>query len=144
MLINVQRNHPDSKLPKQATPGSACFDLYSCSGVPIPVTKDHPAIINTGIVLEIPTGFVGLIYSRSGHGFKNDIRLANSVGVIDSDFRGEIKVKLVADGLEYVVQPYERIAQLMIIPIPLVYFVEAASSLSATSRGSGGFGSTGS
>lgn len=84
-----------------------------------------------------------MVYSRSGHGFKSDVRLANCVGVIDSDYRGEVKVKLTNDGNEYMqVNEGDRIAQAMIIPVEQVKFIEVAE-LSDTERGTGGFGSTG-
>ena len=84
-----------------------------------------------------------LIYSRSGHGFKNDIRLANCTGVIDSDYRGEVKVKLTSDGdCDFAVNAGDRIAQAMLIPVPKVELM-AVTELSDTERGTGGFGSTG-
>ena len=90
---------------------------------------------------EIPLQHVLLVYSRSGHGFKNNIRLSNSVGVLDSDYRGELKVKLAADNEPYYVAPGERIAQIMLMPIPVINF-ELVNELSNTER-KGGFGSTG-
>ena len=83
-----------------------------------------------------------MIYSRSGHGFNWGVRLANCVGVIDSDYRGEVKVKLQADGCAMTVSKHDRIAQAMIIPVPKVQFTEV-EALSETVRGAGGFGSTG-
>lgn len=104
-------------------------------------------MIDTGLAFEIPEGHVMLIFSRSGHGFKNNIRLGNCVGVIDADYRGPVKVKLAADDMGdwytgLCIEYGDRIAQGMVIPFPSVEFV-VSDELSATERGKGGFGSTG-
>jgi dUTP pyrophosphatase len=148
MKLNVKALHPDAIVPQYATDGAACFDLHAL----IPdVPKEacvfpiKPAAIRTGLAFEIPDGYVMLIFSRSGHGFKNDIRLANCVGVIDSDYRGEVQVKLSNDnpqGLRFDVKHGDRIAQAMIVPVERVELVQV-DELSSTSRGEGGFGSTG-
>lgn len=143
MKLNVLRMHKDVKLPTYATDGSGCFDLYAngLSGY-----SDCAATYNTGLKFEIPEGYVMLVYSRSGHGFRDNIRLANCVGVIDSDYRGELMVKLTNDSEEVgmIKMPVhgDRIAQALIVPIPKVEFVEVAE-LSSTVRGEGGLGSTG-
>lgn len=141
MKLNVLRMHPDVKLPVYATDGSGCFDIYADK-------LDHyvnsSAVYSTGLKFEIPEGFVMMVYSRSGHGFTKDIRLANCVGVIDSDYRGELKVKLTQDGeFSKVSMPYEgeRVAQAMVIPVPKIEFNEV-TTLSTTQRGEGGLGST--
>src|SRR5690606_29317518 len=118
------------------------FDLAALEGAHV-ATR---AVIRTGLSFEIPEGHVMLIFSRSGHGFKNNIRLANCVGVIDADYRGEVMVKLTHDrrfgDFDFPVEPGDRIAQVMVIPFPRVTF-EEVEELSSTERGEGGFGSTG-
>ena len=100
-------------------------------------------VIRTGLAFEVPAGYVMLIYSRSSHGFKNGVRLSNSVGVIDSDYRGEIKVALHNDSrAKFKVANGERIAQLVIAPVAMLEAMEVAV-LEATERGTSGFGSTG-
>lgn len=143
MKLKIKKLHPDAITPKYATDGSGCFDFYA---LVIDGKFIHPQsgrTIRTGLAFEIPEGHVMLIFSRSGHGFKNDVRLANCVGVIDSDYRYEVMVRLTCDNENdgYEVKPYERIAQGMIVPIPKIEF-EEVDSLSETER-VGGFGSTG-
>lgn len=152
--VKVTRLHPNAKLPAYATDGSGCFDLYATavdgfgySPIGTVVFDDCPTECRTGLAFEIPPGYVMLVYSRSGHGFNHATRLANCVGVIDSDYRGEVKVMLTRDPDQtdkptLVVRPGDRIAQALVLPIPRVEF-EEAPELSATARGQGGFGSTG-
>lgn len=156
MQVKVKKLHPAATLPEYATDGSGCFDLRACivddaSFVPSPIRHDTPVLCGTGLAFEIPEGHVMLLFGRSGHAFKHGIRLANCVGVIDSDFRGEVKVKLVKDDdwhdrLEHVdpplIRPNDRIAQGLIVPIPRIEFIES-DELTDTARGVGGFGSTG-
>ncbi len=141
LQIPTKRLHPDAELPTYATDGSGAFDFYAAAtGAPRTAT---PAVIGTGIAVEIPYGYVMLLFSRSGHAFKHDTRLSNCVGVIDADYRGEIKVKLAADQPNnLLIKPGDRIAQGIVIPVPQIEFVET-DTLSETSRGDGGFGSTG-
>ena len=140
MKVKIKKLHPDALMPQYGSDGAACFDLHCITGAFV-VTD---AVLDTGLAFEIPEGHVMLVFSRSGHGFKNDIRLANCVGVIDHDYRGEVKVKLRCDsnlgGLS--VKAGDRIAQAMIVPYPKVE-LEWADELSDTTRGIGGFGSTG-
>lgn len=144
MKVKFKKVHPDAVVPFMATSGAACFDL-SCVGEP--VYDNHGDVtLRTGLAFELPEGYVMMVYSRSGHGFKHGITLANGTGVIDSDYRGEVMVKLTAataKGQEYLdnIQPGERVAQAMIIPVPAIEFVEG--DLNETERGTGGFGSTG-
>lgn len=143
MKLKVKKLHPDVKLPTYATDGSACFDIYAFQ---IPNVVSIPAgkgiIFETGLSFEIPKGYVMMIYSRSGHGFNKGIRLANCTGVIDSDYRDEVKIKLFNDSrYNFVVGKYDRIAQAMLLPVEKVEF-EEVSDLSTTAR-TGGFGSTG-
>ena len=141
MQIKVTRLTELARLPTLATEGAACFDIYTTIQYSQLISNDEPTVFNTGLVFEIPEKHVMLVFSRSGHGFKHNVRLANAVGVIDSDFRGELKIKLTTDNLSYTVEPGERIAQVMILPVPAITFTEA-DVLSDTVRGIGGFGST--
>lgn len=141
MKLKVIRMYEDVKLPVYATDGSGCFDIF---GHNIVDAGEHSETYSTGLKFEIPKGYVMLVYSRSGHGFNKDIRLANCVGVVDSDYRGELKVKLTTDNESkgYVdVRVGERIAQAMVISYEQVEF-EEVSELGSTQRGEGGFGST--
>lgn len=141
LQVKIKRTHQDAILPKYATDGAACFDLHAIEGGQ--VQPFFPFNFRTGLSVEIPPGHVMLIYSRSGHGFKNGLRLSNCVGVIDSDYRGEIAVKIHNDSPHpFDFSPGDRIAQAMILPIPRVALVEVYE-LSDTERGTGGFGSTG-
>ncbi|WJN63908.1 deoxyuridine 5'-triphosphate nucleotidohydrolase [Erwinia phage Farigoule] len=139
--VNFLLCHPNATLPSYESRGAAAADIRSTESAFI--MPGDAAVVGTGLKPEIPEGYVALIYSRSGHGFKNDIRLANCVGVIDSDYRGEIKVKLTNDGnSSFEVQPGDRVAQMMIVPAIQATF-EVQENLTSTVRGEGGFGSTG-
>lgn len=150
MKLNVKKTHPDAILPRYATPGAACFDLHTLGPADPFYDKqeigEQPVTFQTGLAFEIPQGHVMLIFSRSGHGFNHDTRLANCVGVIDSDYRGEVMVRLTRDGSWETkclgIRPGDRIAQAMIVPIPRVELV-LVDELSTTERGAGGLGSTG-
>jgi len=142
MQVKIKKLHPNAVIPQYATTGAACFDLVSVNEVMIIPGREHVAL-KTGLAFEIPEGYVMMVYSRSGHGFKNGIRLANGTGVIDSDYRGEVMVKMHNDGsTALLVTAGERIAQAMIIPA-LQVELQVVDELSNTDRGSGGFGSTG-
>lgn len=139
--LKVKKLHEDAQLPEYATEGAACFDIRSVQDGVVPVNGS--LAFSTGLSFEIPEGHVMLVYSRSGHGFKNDVCLSNAVGVIDSDYRGCLGVKLSNDGTkDFIVEKGDRIAQGMIIKYDRISFVEV-ESLSETERGEGGFGSTG-
>lgn len=145
--LKIQRLHPEAIIPQYQSAGAACFDLHACRPDTTPLMMRHPGTIaatfNTGLAFEIPFGWVMLIFSRSGHGFKSAARLANCVGVIDSDYRGPVAVRLtIDDGGALSVAHGDRIAQAMLVPIPQVDLVEV-DELSTTARGAGGFGSTG-
>lgn len=141
MQINIKKLNQHATVPVYATPGSACFDLHASEYGEIGAFS--AGVVKTGIAVAVPPGFVMLMYSRSGHGFKNGVRLVNSVGVIDSDYRGEICVGLRNDSaIRFDFKPGDRIAQAMIVAAPKVSLVET-DDLDETSRGSGGFGSTG-
>lgn len=140
--IRFIRTSSLAKMPVYATEGSAAFDFFAAeSGT---VHSGNPLIINTGIRIEIPKGYCLKIYSRSGHGFNKDIRLANCVGVIDSDYRGDIMIKLTPDNpnSHLSVMAGDRIAQGIIEKCDKWEFEEVLQ-LSETDRGVGGFGSTG-
>jgi len=140
MKVKIKKLHPDALMPGYASAGAACFDLHCIRGAF--TTGDQ--VFDTGLAFEIPEGHVMLVFSRSGHAFKHDTRLANCVGVIDHDYRGEVKVKLRVDSNvnALAVRDGDRIAQAMIVPYPRVQF-DWADELSDTDRGDGGFGSTG-
>jgi|SRR5690625_2393501 len=139
--LKIKRLHKNAVLPEYGTKGAACFDIHCIEGG-IVEAKDA-AIFHTGLAFEIPEGWAMLIYSRSGHGFRHGVRLANTTGVIDSDYRGELMVKLANDGgCAYTVEAGERIAQAMLIPVPAVN-LEVVEELSDTERGDNGLGSTG-
>ena len=131
-------------MPAYATDGSAACDLRACIGESVCIGPSEMAAIPTGIAIEPERDdVVSLVFSRSGMGAKHGISLANSVGVIDADYRGEITVSLINHGKEpYTVNPGDRIAQLMFVPVYHAAF-EAADALGDTGRGAGGFGSTG-
>lgn len=148
--IKIQKLHPNAKLPTYATDGSGCFDLYAATvnGADNAIAVfdyDGCVTCDTGLAFDIPPGHVMLVFSRSGHGFNNSVRLANCVGVIDSDYRGRVKVMLQQDAVrqeQLTVKPGDRIAQALVVPYPRIAF-EFADKLSSTARGAGGFGSTG-
>lgn len=142
MNIKIALLREGAKTPTYATDGSGCFDFYSRSEVT--VNHHTQALLDTGVAVEIPEGHIMLVFSRSGHGFNYLTRLANCVGVIDSDYRGTIAVKLVNDGgPPFTIKAGDRIAQGLIVPAPRIDF-EVVSELEDTVRGEGGFGSTGS
>lgn len=139
--MKVKRLYEEALLPTKATEGSAAFDLYAYTEAPLEPGETFK--YKTGIAIEIPEGRVGLIFPRSGLSTKFGIRLSNCVGVIDSDYRGEIIVALHNDGDEsYMINRGDRIAQLMIVDIPKIG-IEEVAELSDTKRGIGGFGSSG-
>lgn len=145
MKLKVKKLHPEAKLPVYSTLGAACFDV-STVGLEYPImlsNSERTFVFRTGLAFEVPEGHVMLAFSRSGQGFKFDTRLANCVGVIDEDYRGELMVKLTYDGDSYVdVQNGDRIAQCMVIPVAQCA-LEEVEELSTTIRGVSGIGSTG-
>ena len=143
MVVKVKKLKPEAIIPVYATEGAAAFDINAGLDKAVIINPKSAENIGTGLSFEVPTGYVMLVFSRSGHGFKSGIRFVNCVGVIDSDYRGEVRVGLRNDGITpYIVQPGERVAQAMILPAQQVSLVEC-SELSDTTRGTGGFGSTG-
>ena len=142
--VKVKIMREGAVVPKIATAGSAAADLYACIDEPLTLGGGEKAVIPTGIAIELPSAeLAAFVFARSGLAIKHGIGLLNSVGVIDSDYRGEICVGVINQLKdEYTIQPDERIAQLVIMPVSLIAPVEA-ESLDETERGSGGFGSTG-
>ena len=133
-----------AKLPTYGTQEAAGADLYACLDEAVTIEPGASAWISTGLALEIPKGCAGLIYARSGSACKRGLAPANKVGVIDSDYRGEVVVVLHNHGSQpQTVEPGERIAQLVITPV-LTPAYEEVKELSSSDRGTGGFGSTGS
>ena len=135
---------PRAKAPAYATAGAAAADLCALLDEPLTLAPMQRALVPTGLAIELPgPECVALVYARSGLSIKHGLTMANGVGVIDSDYRGELRVPMVNLGTEpYTVQPGERIAQLCIAPVWQAAFVQA-NDLSDTDRGAGGFGSTG-
>lgn len=130
--------------PYFATAGAAAMDLHACVEEPVLLAPGGRAVFPTGIAIELPSAdCVALVFARSGLGIRNGICLSNGVGVIDSDYRGEIQVGLVnLSDSAYTVQPGDRIAQLMVTPV-FRPDIETAEELGNTDRGEKGFGSTG-
>lgn len=143
MKVPFIKLHPDAVVPTYGSRHAAGADLYALAEAEILVPAGKTVFVSTGIAMEIPEGFVGLVFARSSMGAKRNLAPANKVGVIDSDYRGEIRVVLHNHGdTDQVVMPGERIAQLAIVPYLTAEF-EECTSLSDTDRGAGGFGSTG-
>ena len=141
--VRVQLLREGAALPVYGSAHAAGADLCACLSEPVEIAPGETAMIPTGIAVELPEGWAGLVYARSGLASKKDLAPANKVGVVDSDYRGEILVSLHNHGRQTRrVEPGDRIAQLVLAPTPRALF-ERAESLSDTSRGSGGFGSTG-
>lgn len=134
----------DIPCPFYATAGAAAMDLCACVDAPVEVAPRALVSIPTGIAIALPSpDYVALVYARSGLGIKHGVAPANCVGVIDSDYRGEVLVGLQNAGrADYTVQPGDRIAQLMIAPV-IQADVRLVDDLDETQRGAGGFGSTG-
>jgi dUTP pyrophosphatase len=143
-ILKVKKVRENAKIPTRATEGSAGLDLYACIEEPITLNKGDKAVIPTGIALGLDDPhYAAFIHSRSGLAIKHGIGLLNSVGVIDSDYRGEVCVGVIKQTEEaYTIQPFERIAQMVIKPVELPEIIEV-EELDETDRGAGGFGSTG-
>ena len=143
MVLKLMRVREGAIIPKQATAGSAGYDLCACMDAPQTIEPGERCVFPSGLAAEIPAGTAGFVFTRSGLGIKKGIHVTNGVGVIDSDYRGEIQIGLHnLSAAPYTVPPGERIAQMIIMP----YFapvIEEVTSLTETDRGAGGFGSTG-
>ena len=134
----------DIPLPYYATPGSAAMDLHACLDEAVTIPARGRTVVPTGVAIALPSpDYVALVFARSGLGIKHGVAPSNCVGVIDSDYRGEVMVGLQNSGdTDYTIQPGDRIAQLMVIPVVQAQ-VRMVDELDETRRGSGGFGSTG-
>lgn len=145
MMTNVmiQKMRESAKIPAYATDGSAAVDLCAAIDEPITLAPGERRLIPTGIAISIPKGTVAILSARSGLSYKKGIAAANGIGVIDSDYRGEIFFSSINLSSEaYTVTPGERICQMMLMPVFAMNFTEV-ESLDETLRGAGGFGSTG-
>lgn len=142
--LKIKKVHENAVIPHRATAGSAGLDLCACIDEPLTLDGGETALIPTGLAIALPSAQYGaFVFARSGLSIKHGIGLLNSVGVIDSDYRGEIKVGIINQIQEpYTIQPGERIAQLVVMPVSVMP-VEEAADLDETERGTGGFGSTG-
>ena len=143
MTIKTKRLDERAKLPVRSSPSAAGSDLYALLDAPLTVEAGTTEFVRTGLAIEIPEGYAGFVFARSGLASKRGLAPANKVGVIDSDYRGELTVALHNHtGAPVTIEPFERIAQLVIMPVASAVF-EETDELSNTERGSGGFGSTG-
>lgn len=144
MELKIKLLSPKAVMPKYATPGSAAMDLSACMDEAVTLAPGQRALIPTGIAISLPSPqYVALVFVRSSMGIKYGIGLSNGVGVIDSDYRGEIRVGLTnLSDVPYTVQPGDRVAQLAVMPVAQVQPVQV-EELDETDRGAGGFGSTG-
>lgn len=141
--VKFKKLNTNAMVPTYGTSFAAGADLYACMDEPVAIAPGQTQFIHTGLAMEIPEGFAGLVYARSGLACKKGLAPANKVGVIDADYRGEIMVALHNHSSEAVtVETGERIAQLVITPFLTAVFEEVAE-LQDTERGEGGFGSTG-
>lgn len=143
-VLKIKKLRDDAKIPFRATDGSAGMDLYACIDEAVEIMPHEIRVIPTGIAIELESAdYVAYIYARSGLAIKNGIAPANCVGVIDSDYRGEVCVGLLNQTEKvFTVNPEERIAQMVISPV-ILPTIEVVDELSNTQRGAGGFGSTG-
>lgn len=141
--INIKKIKDKAIIPTYGSEYAAGADMYACLDAALQIEPGQTVLIHTGIAMEIPAGYVGLVYARSGLASKKGLAPANKVGVIDADYRGEIMVALHNHGTQtQSVEPGERIAQLVIAPYITGVFHQV-DELSDTVRGDGGFGSTG-
>ena len=143
MPVHIKKLKEHAAMPSYGSAEAAGADLYACLETAVEIAAGGTAMIPTGLAMELPEGTVGLVYARSGLASKKGLAPANKVGVIDSDYRGEVMVALHNHSAQAaVVEPGERIAQLVIAPVLRAAFAET-DALSDTVRGEGGFGSTG-
>lgn len=141
--VRIKKLNENAVIPTYGTEFSAGADLYACLDEAVTLAPGETKLIKTGLAMEVPVGYAGLIYARSGLATKKGLAPANKVGVVDADYRGEVMVALHNHSLvEASVEPGERIAQMVIAPFLTANFV-VADELCETVRGAGGFGSTG-
>ncbi len=142
--VRIKKLNEKATVPTYGSPFSAGADLYACEDSPVIIEPGKTVLIHTGLSFEIPEGFAGLIFARSGLATKKGLAPANKVGVIDADYRGEVMVSLFnQSAVPQMVEPGERVAQMVITPFLKAEFT-VSDELSDTLRGTGGFGSTGS
>ena len=143
MIVKIKKLNQNAKMPTYGSPYSAGADLYACIDNEITIAPNETVLVKTGLAMELSCGYVALIYARSGLATKRGLAPANKVGVVDSDYRGEIMVALHNHSeIPQTVARDERIAQMVITPYITAEFTEA-DTLNETIRGEGGFGSTG-
>ena len=143
MKINIKRLSETAKLPERGSAYAAGYDLFADLQESIEIKPHETYMINTGVAMEIPEGYWGGVFARSGLSAKEGLRPANCVGVVDADYRGPVCVALHNDGeVSRTVVPGQKVAQLVVVPFLAVEFDEV-EELSDTVRGAGGFGSTG-
>jgi dUTP pyrophosphatase len=141
--VRLKKLNQNAITPTYGTEFSAGADLYACLEEAVTIKPGETYLVKTGIAMEVPVGYAGLIYARSGLASKKGLAPANKVGVVDSDYRGEVMVALHNHALvEAIVEPGERIAQMVITPYLVAEYMEV-EQLEDTVRGAGGFGSTG-
>lgn len=142
-MLKMKRLRPSAQIPKNATPGSAGYDLCADLDAPVEIPAGRTVKIPTGLAMAVEPGYAGFVFARSGLGIKHGIVPANCVGVIDSDYRGEVIVGLHNQSQEdFTVNPGDRVAQLVLLPV-FTPGIEVCEELDETGRGAGGFGSTG-
>lgn len=144
MLLKIKKLNENAVAPKSATGGSAGMDLYACLDSDVTLKPGERTLIPTGIAIALESNaYVAYIYARSGLAIKSGITLSNCVGVVDSDYRGEVKVGLInLSDSEYTVTNGDRIAQMVIAPV-IIPEIQEVEELDKTERADGGFGSTG-
>ena len=143
MNLKIKKVNPACTLPKYMTEGAAAMDVFACIDENIVINPHERALIPTGFAIQLPFGYAAILCARSGLSFKNGIALANGIGVIDSDYTGEVKAALINNSdVPFTVEKDMRIAQMMIIPV-MTARLEETAELDKTQRGAGGFGSTG-
>ena len=142
--LKIKKLSENAIIPKRATEGSAGMDLYACIDEPVTIESGDLKLIPTGIAIELPdSNTAAFVFARSGLGIKHGISPSNAVGVIDSDYRGEVCVGLTNHGKEpFTIEPDMRIAQLVLMPV-IMPRIEITDELGTTVRDAGGFGSTG-
>ena len=143
MNVKIKKLSPDAKLPEYGSQYAAGADLFACIEGDVAIAPHETVMIPTGLAMELPVGYAGFIYARSGLASKKGLAPANKVGVVDCDYRGEVKVAMHNHGgVAQTISCGERIAQIVVAPYVTAQF-EEAEELSSTIRGEGGFGSTG-
>jgi dUTP pyrophosphatase len=144
-VMRVQLLKPQlASVPRYASDGASGLDLSAALEAPLTLSPGRSAAVPTGIAIELPEGYEGQVRPRSGLAAKHAVTVLNAPGTIDADYRGEVRVLLVNLGSEpYLIQPGDRVAQLVIAPVTKVAVEATESALETTARGAGGFGSTG-